>query len=393
MSRTLIFRGFTGIKNIFSIPLEQKRIFGLDILRAVAIFFVMLGHSRLLIKPFVNDRYYMFFVVDGVTIFFVLSGFLIGGILIRIIEKEAEFKTKHLFSFWIKRWFRTIPNYVLILSIAILLQFIIYNKFSTNYLNYFLFIQNFSSPHPSFFTEAWSLSIEEWFYLIIAFVLFISLKLGFSKAKTIFFWIVIIVLSSTMMRLYNAFNFQCADLKCWQMHVRGQVITRLDSLMFGVLASYILFYYPNIWKKMAAFQVWILGLSLIVIPQLYDFIYNDLFFKNYLSFSFVSIGTLLILPALYNIQNFKGFLGRLITVISLTSYSIYLINLTIVLKFGFTILKKIVPSLDNGNIFVGIFNYLFFWTITLLLSILIYKYFEVPVMKLREKINNNGAII
>ena len=56
--------------------------------------------------------------IDGVSIFFVLSGFLIGGILIKVLETEpATFKT--LFNFWIRRWFRTLPNYLFILLILI----------------------------------------------------------------------------------------------------------------------------------------------------------------------------------------------------------------------------------------------------------------------------------
>ena len=72
----------------FSLNTGHSRIFGLDLLRAIAILFVVIGHSSILapehIKPIIR-----LITLDGVAIFFVLSGFLIGGILIRQIEKCA----------------------------------------------------------------------------------------------------------------------------------------------------------------------------------------------------------------------------------------------------------------------------------------------------------------
>jgi peptidoglycan/LPS O-acetylase OafA/YrhL len=88
----------------------NKRIFGLDILRASAILFVMLSHSRAFIDPHAGTYYYGLFILDGVDLFFVLSGFLIGGILIRTINDKG-LTWVQLTNFWTRRWFRTLPNY------------------------------------------------------------------------------------------------------------------------------------------------------------------------------------------------------------------------------------------------------------------------------------------
>lgn len=73
----------------FKLEQSPNRVFGLDLLRFVAIFMVLLGHSLILapkaLKPFVYK-----FLFDGVAIFFVLSGFLIGGILIKQLNKKSH---------------------------------------------------------------------------------------------------------------------------------------------------------------------------------------------------------------------------------------------------------------------------------------------------------------
>jgi peptidoglycan/LPS O-acetylase OafA/YrhL len=163
--------------NILKIEINKNRIYGLDILRAWAIFFVVLDHSTHTLQKsnsaFINEisRIYSwnmrYFIFDGVSIFFVLSGFLIGSILIRGFEKE-EITVKNLLNFWIKRWVRTLPAYLFILSTLVVLSYFFtanFNIYETG--KYYLFIQNFNSPHPDFFPEAWSLSVEEWFYLLI----------------------------------------------------------------------------------------------------------------------------------------------------------------------------------------------------------------------------------
>lgn len=60
---------------------EPKRIFGLDILRAFAIVLVVMGHGKFILKDTALEGFPFFRMIDGVDIFFVLSGFLIGGIL------------------------------------------------------------------------------------------------------------------------------------------------------------------------------------------------------------------------------------------------------------------------------------------------------------------------
>jgi len=70
--------------------------------------------------------------------------------------------------------------------INILLALILNDGLPKEIFSYFPFLQNFSSPHPDFFTEALSLSVEEYSYLILPLALFLSLyfiRNKYSKQK------------------------------------------------------------------------------------------------------------------------------------------------------------------------------------------------------------------
>ena len=166
----------------------KERIYVLDILRASAILFVLYSHGLKYLDGIITEKRGWSLAFDGVDLFFVLSGYLIGGILIKTIERN-ENTFQNLFNFWIRRWFRTLPNYFLILLLLILLS-----SFSRGYLpdsisKYFYFFQNFGNEHPAFFPEAWSLSVEEWFYLLMPLCLFLFLsikKLALEKVASFF---------------------------------------------------------------------------------------------------------------------------------------------------------------------------------------------------------------
>lgn len=140
----------------------QNRIYGLDVFRAVAILIVLYGHGKL-----VSGNAFSFIpdipLIDGVELFFVLSGFLIGGILISTVEKEKKFDIKSLLIFWKRRWFRTLPTYYLVLFVNIFLTktSLIGGDFKQFNYRFFIFCQNFSKGFFEFFWESWSLSVEE----------------------------------------------------------------------------------------------------------------------------------------------------------------------------------------------------------------------------------------
>ena len=151
----------------------------LDGLRGIAIILVLLHHLTYLrptagIGAVVGDV--IFFFWTGVDLFFVLSGFLITGILLDTREGDGYFK-----NFYARRFLRIFPLYYLVLFIAFVVlpqfpavhQVIVAQDVSVDLppqWPYWFFLTNFSIAERGWVhgwvDVAWSLAIEEQFYLI-----------------------------------------------------------------------------------------------------------------------------------------------------------------------------------------------------------------------------------
>lgn len=372
------------MKKLLSIELNPNRIYGLDILRALAILFVVAGHGGYLM-PEARYKYVNFFIFDGVSIFFVLSGFLIGGILIKTLEKQ-RFDFKVILNFWVRRWFRTVPNYFLILIILLSLNIIFTENFSFYQIRYFLFSQNLFSKHPEFFPEAWSLSVEEWFYLLIPILIFIFIKtINLSIKKTIFLMAFGIIISITLFRYYRFVNLTIDTWEVWDLTLRKQVFTRLDSLMYGVIGAFTSFYFKDFWIKQKLI-FFALGIILFIETQYHLLGFEELgLYDCVFSFSIISLATLFLLPLLSTLKTGNGILYKFFTYISLISYSMYLLNLSVVQIWILRSVNWSYLQNFNGYLFL-IIRYVLYWFFTIVFSILVYKYFEIPTINLRDKL-------
>ncbi len=306
---------------------NNPRVFGLDILRATAILLVILTHSIYFFTDSWENFDIIKFLPDGVSIFFVLSGFLIGNILIKTLQKK-DVRFDDLRNFWIRRWFRTLSAYFFILSIVIASTWLIYgvNKSLWNYLKYYLFLQAFNNGNCNVYAESWSLCVEEFFYLFIPALLFLLIRYTTFRAKNIFlFCILLIIALGTWFTIYKINSHHYITPEEWDMYIRKTVFTRLSSIMYGFLGAYVMFYHYHLWKHKTIFLI--TGLGLFIFLSIRPAFGIGPYF-NYEQLSLESIATLLLIPKLTSIQNSKGSLFRALTFISSISYSIYLINYT-----------------------------------------------------------------
>jgi peptidoglycan/LPS O-acetylase OafA/YrhL len=368
------------IANFFRLnPDYENRVFGLDLMRALAIIFVVMGHGSMLEKA--NTNFPWIPLIDGVELFFVLSGFLIGGILLKIFQSKDSFGLKTIGNFWVRRWFRTLPNYYLILIINIIVVYfgILKQDYSAINWKFFLFLQNFSGSFTGFFWESWSLSIEEWFYLffpIILGIIYFALKWFKVKKKYIFLIaIFILLLIPFLLRFFIASKLQ-VDTFWLGVNIFKVVIYRLDSIALGLFAAFIKFWYPKIWYKSRNYS-FIAGVIISYAVIFITWMPNDFSTKVYQIF-IQSIGCFLLLPKFDSIRNAPKVLVKIFTHISLISYSMYLINLALVAGILTTYFHPIGP-------FSAWSLYLAYWIIVIVFSTLLYKYYEKPMMDLRDK--------
>ena len=362
----------------------QKRIFGLDIVRAIAILLVLLSHCVLIIAPNNSGLIATVFRLGGalgVDIFFVLSGFLIGGILIKYLDDDS-FSFRNLSYFWVRRWFRTLPNYFLILIVNIVLGYFILKNIPNDIFNYFLFFQNFNFPQPDFFTESWSLSIEEFSYILGPLLIYLLLLIKSKKKHVFLISTLTVILIGITSKLIFYFNTTITDYQFWTNNLRKVVIYRIDCVYYGFLAIY-LFKRFNQKIEKSATTFFIVGLLFLVIIHLFIYIggftvvNSPLFFNVfYLPLISISLGIMLWKMAIINSAN--KMILKPITFISIISYSIYLINYSIILL----LLKKFIPAPET--LLLKVIILIVFLSLTFIFSYLLYRFYEKPSMNLRD---------
>ncbi len=365
----------------------SKRIFGLDIMRAVAILLVVFSHTLWIVpgaKGLIPDLLSLAGVI-GVEIFFVLSGFLIGRIVFKLfIQNDFNFnKVKY---FWIRRWFRTLPNYYLILIVNIIIAVFLGTELPDNLWLYFLFMQNFAWEMPLFFSESWSLPIEEVAYIIGPLLLYIVcyFKIKTNKKKLFAIITIGIILFFIITKIVYNLAISNSDMMFWNVNLKAITIYRIDAIYYGVLASYFSLIKPNIWQKFSWLSfligVLIFGILNFIIPTQRVFIETHPFFWNVFYLPINSIAIAFCLPLLSILKSAPRLILVPVTYISLISYSMYLLHYSIVLQ----LLKYYIPSegLAKFDVFVYISVYII---TTILLSYILYRIYEKPMMDIRDK--------
>src|SRR5580704_8318116 len=147
----------------------NKKLYGLDLLRALAITLVLFFHYQIFGHPHWIETFGKF-GWTGVDLFFVLSGYLIAS---QLFVKMATGKKISFPEFFLKRFFRIIPAYLAVLTIYFCFPAFREREALSPLWRFLTFTQNFGldlSIHGTF-SHSWSLCIEEQFYLLLPLIL------------------------------------------------------------------------------------------------------------------------------------------------------------------------------------------------------------------------------
>jgi peptidoglycan/LPS O-acetylase OafA/YrhL len=352
----------------------SERIFGLDIIRALATILIVYYHSKALITDYFNFPDSIS-VPDPVDLFFVGSGFLVGRIMIKFFINSETYTFKSILQFLKRRWFRTFPNYYFFLIINIVLVYLnwIPGKVNENTAVYFGFMQNVYQPFDLFFWESWSLVIEEWFYPIVPIILVISFyvfRKKFNAKRCFLLTTIALIILPTLYRLFS----YSPDLD-WDLYFRKLVLTRMDTIGFGLLVAYLQVYHFNFFNK-HRYWTFAIGLGLYIFTSIYLKTWSHQF-QCVFFFTATAVGVSLMFPALYSWKSeripFKPF-----RFVSLISYSVYLIHLPI---YYLTI-----SWYEGASLSMTIFYYFTYWVMVFVGAYLVYRFFEKPMMELRDRI-------
>ena len=316
---------------------KRRYITGLDGIRAIAVIMVLAYHLKLALfkSGFL-----------GVTVFFVLSGYLITGILISEVEEEGTIDLK---NFWLRRIRRLVPAVmsmaVVIIFVSAVVNRIIFTKGCKDFLASVLGFNNWwqifnkvsyfeAAGVPSPFTHCWSLAIETQFYLIYPLILLGIYKLvksrgeGRAKRGLLFAGVTLLLALISVILMIVLFDPQKDASRVYY-----GTDTRAFSLLFGALLA-ILWEYQMVPRRLSASVNMVLGSVSFAVLLVMTIAINGS--SNFWYRGGQFFGTILTVLMVYAVSGRKTCLSRFLSNpvlkwIGDRSYSIYLWHYPIIL--------------------------------------------------------------
>ena len=194
---------------------------------------IMIGEQGIVLDPTFTDL--SLGVFFGMDLFFILSGFLIGSILIRSLEIEG---TRDLRRFYLRRAFRTFPAYYVVLTVLVL-AFGLTPGQRQDLWGEYTYLTNFMPllRDKIVMFWGWSLALEEQFYLTVPLFLLVLSKLRSNKARAAL--LIAVWLSALAIREWYYYRHSpLTDLQLYdQVYFRTK--TRFDTLVAGIFLAFL----------------------------------------------------------------------------------------------------------------------------------------------------------
>lgn len=351
----------------------RERNLQLDLLRAVAILMVLEVHTILYRNP-VWDFYLVQSGWAGVDLFFVLSGFLISGLLFSEYQERGrinfrKFAMRRIWKIWPPLWFLSGTTFLVrawqhrLHDMGPVISPAIHDIF---------FLQSYL---PGTYGHFWSLSVEEFFYVLLPLTFFVLLRRArpgerdpFQRLPVLFLCLSLFCLAC---RLYVSIRYPVFnhEIHYYPAHLR------MDELAFGVLLSYWYhFHRQALISLLARFQWPLTAAALVLISPcvlldgknfwVHTFGYNSL----YLGF-----GTLLLLSLRMPLS--PNLAVRSLSYIGKHSYSIYLWHVPVLIL----LLQDGLLNRLHGSKPI-------YFTLSILVGIGMSKLVEFPALRLRNRL-------
>lgn len=368
--------------------MNDRRVTQLDVLRTIAVVLVICRHSRMpdlmdasLTTMLFRPLYY--FGWSGVDLFFVLSGFLVSGLLFREYIAREEIRVGR---FLVRRGLKIYPAFYVLIAITFLIILYV-RQFQPSllklswpgnpplkvFLSEALFVQNY---FHGFWGHTWSLAIEEHFYLGIGLLLWAMSQV---RRENPFHWMpavfVTVGIATLALRWFTFPSLGYSTL--YRSHLR------IDGLLFGVLLSYLTHFH---YSKLQSFvgtnsrAISIASLALIT-PGFFVSPGEDRLMASFgLTAMYLGFGGLLLVAL--RVESPTAWLSKLsspIANIGAYSYSIYLWHMAVRRGLYFFVFDRMqYPIPYIATVLINA-------VVSIAFGILMAKLVELPVLRLRER--------
>lgn len=245
---------------------------GLDLLRASAVFLVVIGHGKSLLDE--HSRLVFNWLLPmpaawGVEFFFALSGFLIGRQWLILISRDAgstAITHGEVKLFFAKRWLRTMPTYWLCLLLFLCLGLAEVRHPVAIWITGNIFLIASLINSPAAIPVSWTLAIEEFSYAwvgISAWIIRQPLLDKLRSTKTAIAFPAAAITIGLTARIHAASDGQ------WELIHHG-TIQRIDALAYGILAAWAIrsgLIKPDLWPRKSRILIWSLCTATVLFIQ------------------------------------------------------------------------------------------------------------------------------
>lgn len=307
----------------------------------------------------------------GVDLFFVLSGFLVSGLL---FEEYNASSTLDIKRFLIRRGFKIIPAFYVLTAITALYQFSFQGGvFKRALLHDLLFLQSYL---PGSWPHAWSLAVEIHFYILLALLLACLSRRATPNWLNRLPWILCAILIITfLIRMLHSSNVitdinALRDIQATHLHI--------DVLSAGVLLRYLYIYHREALLILERYRLfWICGSLLLLYPSTWLHAPHSFYMTalmptfNWMAFSVILFQTTLIPFPKSEVVKWLvwpfDYFGK-------HSYSIYLWHMPVKVW----VVDRLIPGPGWANV-------LFFFVGSLIVGTFFSVCLEEPVLHLRNR--------
>lgn len=362
---------------------SKQRLRSLDILRCVAVILVLGRHMDACPpgSPYPVDALLTMWKQVGwigVDLFFVLSGFLVSGLLFAEYQRKESLDVRR---FLIRRGLKIYPAFYLLFAVTLLMM-----RFEGTSIDPLaalsegLFLQSYL---PRFWNHTWTLAVEEHFYLAIAGVIAWMVARGHGRlnpfGRLVPLAIVIAVTTLTLRCLNHATAAYSHSTHLMPTHLR------FDSLMLGVLSAYGYHFHGESVREFATIRRRELFMfAALMIGPAFVFPLGSNWVMHTVGFTLLAVGFAALLLACVDWQPsvpiWADRLGAVLAACGVYSYSIYLWHMPVHV-YGSGVVKGLVGT--RGGHFGGLMIYL---VGSVFVGIVMSKLVEYPVLKWRDRL-------
>jgi len=359
---------------------------GLDLMRAIAILWVMLWHMRLALRPglWSGPANYGWM---GVDLFFVLSGYLIGSQLLRPYTRGI---LPSIGGFYMRRAFRVLPAYLTVLLFYFAIPGFREAPGLSPAWQFLTFTENFRIDYlnDQAFSHVWSLCVEEHFYLVLPLLILLLMRRpSFGKALSVILGILCFGIAvRAYIYLHHVAIFPRDDYGFALAYVEKiyyPTHTRLDGLLVGVTLATIKSFRPLWWQR-AMSRGYLLLISGLALCAWAMWLFNDRpsFSGSVMGFPVLAIGLGLLIASSIApsspLSKIRGF-----GLVAALAYSTYLTHKEVI-HFIYHHLPRLVEA--RGWIALSIY-----FAFSFAAAFVLYMAVERPFLRLRERITSRAA--